>query len=301
MLTFRALPIVPVITPGTINVIQALSHNVTQMQVSQPGFYNSTFEWLPNTQAISLGFPIPPATALSQTAFATGVTDRVLSCNPAFLNSTYTLQFSAPVFKCQDLSTAVAAELLSKLNVPAPLDLVYLSWTPGDPWVTSGIPNTTLPIDQQLYPLNVDFSSFNATRLYIMTDDGSVSTSSVRVANVTEYSLFNATYTANFSFTDGKQSVAIEDIEIGASIAASQQFNGSTLPGLESYTALAASLGTLLVGFKTFEGVGITEIDYTSIDLLHIDISNVTSGVERLFQNIVLSTFCNPELAYVIT
>lgn len=101
----RLVPLTAVITPATLSVRLLPTTNITQRRVATVNFTDSF--WLPWVSLEGAGFIQSPTPDISRLFTATSSSVEVLPIPAPFPNSSYTLEFWGPSYKCQSLSQAV--------------------------------------------------------------------------------------------------------------------------------------------------------------------------------------------------
>lgn len=290
-----------------MTVTSAAHPNTTMLQVPRLNTYND-FQW---TDAVNLSL-VPAffhgASSLSQVVWAAAAEGQILSIPADFLNETYHVDFIGPAAKCM---TATNQSLISEIRaVEVPLayekgmEITYFSWVAGDDAYT--LNNST----NNIAPQTLDMSSTDVNRLYIVPYGGGPDTD---VWTAMECQFYNATYSVDFAYSNGKQEVTIQnvtyldplcwhvyygeayDVWSGGASTDRLQITMRTVQ-MRAYFGLVERFGSLFVGSEMLgwsahlEG---NQSSFTSKDMLHIDfnasISEIQSKVEELFQNLTVS------------
>lgn len=101
----RLIPLAAVVTPSTLSIRLLTTTNVTQLHVPTVNFTESF--WRPWVTWGGSGFIASPSPDITRLFTATSSSAEVLSVPAPFPNSSYTLEFWGPSYKCQKLSEAV--------------------------------------------------------------------------------------------------------------------------------------------------------------------------------------------------
>ncbi|KAJ5158985.1 uncharacterized protein N7500_008636 [Penicillium coprophilum] len=99
------IPLTSVITPATLSINLLTTTNVTQMRVPTVNFVDSF--WLPWATFEGAGFIAAPAPGINRLFTATYSSSEVVPFSAPSPNSSYTLDFWGPSYKCQRLSEAI--------------------------------------------------------------------------------------------------------------------------------------------------------------------------------------------------
>ncbi|CAG8181319.1 unnamed protein product [Penicillium nalgiovense] len=99
------IPLAAVVTPSTLSIRLLTTTHVTQLHVSTVNFTESF--WRPWVTWGGAGFIASPSPDITRLFTATSSSAEVLSVPAPFPNSSYTLEFWGPSYKCQKLSEAV--------------------------------------------------------------------------------------------------------------------------------------------------------------------------------------------------
>lgn len=195
-LGLRCLPIASVITPATLSVVSGSVTDVRTMNVPYPDYtIDMASNWANFEGVGNLAGPTPE---LSRITAATLTSMAVLPFTAPHPNSSYSLEYYGPSFKCQNLSTAISSNT-AMATIPASgfqeawdsamedvshtLDVLYVGAYPG----------ISIAVD---YGLFVNTNGFG--------EDGSNYTCNT----------WNTSYTVDFTFQDDVQIAEIRDFEL---------------------------------------------------------------------------------------
>ncbi|CAG8909080.1 unnamed protein product [Penicillium egyptiacum] len=99
------IPLAAVVTPATLSIRLLPTSNITQLRVPTVNFTDSFWRpWVTWEGAGSIGSPSPD---ISRMFTATSSSAEILPVPAPFPNSSYTLEFWGPSYKCQRLSEAI--------------------------------------------------------------------------------------------------------------------------------------------------------------------------------------------------
>ncbi|KAJ5383175.1 hypothetical protein N7517_001086 [Penicillium concentricum] len=99
------IPLTAIVTPATLTIDLLTTTNITQMRVPTVNFIDSFWHpWATNEGA---GFIASPAAGINRLFTATYSSAEVVPFSAPFPNSSYTLKFWGPSYKCQRLSEAI--------------------------------------------------------------------------------------------------------------------------------------------------------------------------------------------------
>lgn len=226
-------------------------------------------------------------------------------------NQTYNLLFDGPAIKCgagSDAATRNASFVYNPQNSPDTYDFAC--------WMGLITPHR----DEMgtLVKPDLDIYSSTGDSISVMTNVGPFNknhklyhkgNSSSYAVNITECTLYNATYdvTFDFHYPNQTRSIRITDwinkvtmLENGGIGSHDMSFD----PRVLSYSAMMTAFGRLLVGSSFNSHYGTVFNEHTSRNMVSIDWSRaeaVQEGMEQLFQNFTLSLISDPALTYVET
>ncbi|KAJ5951220.1 uncharacterized protein N7479_009633 [Penicillium vulpinum] len=99
------IPLTAIVTPATLSINLLPTTNITQLRVPTVNFVRSF--WLPWVTYGGAGFISSPSADISRLFTAISSSAEVLPISAPFPNSSYTLEFWGPSYKCQRLSEAI--------------------------------------------------------------------------------------------------------------------------------------------------------------------------------------------------
>ena len=309
----RSIALVPIFTPGTLDVQTLTFQNITYVQVPQLDYSNMT-QW---TYAYN-GYHTNSASgsvAVKQIALATAVGGQILSLSPYMPNGTYTLDFHGPAVQCHNASRTVQQEFLTYYATEYPMLKVPYRYLSRVDFLFAQEDNNVDFLDVR----NGDYS-----RIWIMTPELPLELENPQNQSflVTECGLFNAKYRMQFSYQNAQQKVDVLSTEYldGVSwngyIDMSMEgyldvsLNGSTpievptfkdkMNQVGSYCGLMAEFGSILVGNLHFLPEGMLVTSNTKVELLDFDYIGIASQelqakLEELFQNMTISLLSRQE------
>ncbi|ROV96276.1 hypothetical protein VMCG_07704 [Cytospora schulzeri] len=230
------IPISSTVTPATLSVRTETITNVTEAMVPSPDYstYSGNYWGIIKGAGLVSG----PSPAVGRIVAATMSSISILPLNAPFPNSSYTLNFHGPAFRCQHLKSAVAQAGSDAASLQNAWDLTM------DPKLPTG--GTSLePIYTAASPVaDVGAEGDTVYRLLFITLNWNGITGS-------NYScrLWNTSYTVDFDFDNGIQSTSIQDLQHVAPFRADPNDTYvDPSPGQVQYTAiydaLVASLTT---------------------------------------------------------
>lgn len=226
----RCLPISSVITPATLSVRTGFVTDVRTMNVPSPDYSVDMYgSWANFEGAGNLDGPTPEVTRI---VAATLTSMEVLPFTPPHANSSYTLQFYGPSFKCQNTSTAV----LSNLTATVSGSMLQESWNDAMEEKASHFEMLYIAT----YPafVNVTISSSLFVNTGGFGEGGSNYTCNT----------WNTSYMVDFSFQDDVQSAEIREfeqlhaLEVDLRKGAVDVYNPGELQSWVMYKALADAL-----------------------------------------------------------
>ncbi|KAG8157592.1 hypothetical protein KVR01_012634 [Diaporthe batatas] len=243
------LPIASVITPATLSVVSGSVTEIRTMNVPYPDYTTGMASNWVNFEGVgNLAGPTPE---VSRITAATLTSMAVLPFAAPHPNSSYSIEYYGPSFKCQNLSTAISSNTTAATipaselqeawdsameNVSGTLDILYL-----------GVSAVTSSAVQ--YGLFVNTNGFGA--------DG---------ANYT-CNVWNTSYTVDFTFQDDAQAASIRGFEllniadIDTRYTAVKDYSHGELQSWAMYRALsdalAAEVGWGSTGSLVGDGSGV--------------------------------------------
>jgi hypothetical protein len=340
---FRWLPLMAVVTPSTLVVVPSGIPNVTSVEAALPVMNYSAYQLWAQWTSTGGGGYAAPTRRISRLTAAVAAQGAILPVAAPFPNSSYTLEFYGPSLRCGPPSNATLARAIANSTIQDGCDeggdcsgyvLVYTGFVPDfDPGVDI---NSTIPSEEVLYGLAelLNSTQGNGSSLGVRTVDQSFGSETMRVfvvvpdgnqlgyvANKTiECGMYNSSYSANWTFQNGQQSVTIQNQTqlngvpfnlTGIDDSGDGNDGGPTSAAAVSYASLMDSFGRLLVGTLSFSHYGpitpyLTQITSTVLmETQELDpvsatadpgissIANLTTSdaLEQLFTNLTLSLF----------
>ncbi|KAL3443119.1 hypothetical protein BJX65DRAFT_209519 [Aspergillus insuetus] len=192
------IPLTAIITPATLSVRLLTTTNITQIRVPTVNFGSEDF-WYPWVTFAGYGYISSPAPDISRLAAAMTSSIETLPVPAPFPNSSYTLDFWGPSYKCEKLSEVIIE-----------MEGVTFTQEFGDNYTSlqalwdSEMNNTEVTQLPDFYAgaapslLNNTFFIYAAGQNPLWTTD-----------NKTELvcRLYNTSYSINLTFTDGRQTL----------------------------------------------------------------------------------------------
>ncbi|KAK6430594.1 hypothetical protein LTR95_013249 [Oleoguttula sp. CCFEE 5521] len=307
------LPIAAVVTPATLSVQSVAVNSTDVLTVSNVDFTSLNFASIPETIAgmMPTYYYGGPQFMVSRLVAATAGQGAILPLAPpnASPNASYTQTFPGPVLRCADVEGQLLSQITKNIEQTAPtkenankdgFDVAsatsfgYIAWTPsGSDPRPFDFDNTTYTVSPgTLGPIDVGPASVFVALLPAMinriTYRGLVNASDVTAnATVIQCTLYNSTYNAAISWTNGVQNVGITygqsygtvvpqnllyagamglDLTPSASAANPWSFNVTSVQTL-AYQAVMDALGQILVGTigNSFDSNGVLEVEGTNI------------------------------------
>ena len=293
----RLLPIAAIATPGTLNVVAAHNRPVTELQVPQINFANSSSFSYPDES----GYFQSSSDDLFRLAVTVASGASLLQIPSTFPNASYQLEFFAPAISCQKPNASVAGEIESYINATwienSRLD--YLAFVPRFMNISENLNFTCGPNGQpsEAFP-TIDFASLDTARLYVTL---AFEISDGYVTPLVECLLKNASYKVGFDFSYPDQNLTVTQREL---------LHGVSAEGLEwnsqnerwAYAGVMDVFGRILCGLQSISSGGstsaytlysITELNTISSNYLTSEPDQFVPTLEGIFQNITLSLFSN--------
>lgn len=268
-----ALPLVAVVTPATLTVRLSGQSNVTVVDMAIPNLAYDDISKFAFWQAQGRTLQGPSSRIARMLTAVTAYGSVLPISNPqGYPNSSYTLSFYGPALTCQQPENATFLEEISNLTtqdqggsawsyvsfVPSSVSASYRST--DDALINVGaVDGLNETLDYSSTPETIDPNAgFDHARLYVVVppwplpggDD--VAAFSIAANKTIECGLYNASYTANFTFNNGAHSIEynktqLNGITMNSSAGASYDGGVSSVAGT-AYMAMLMSLGNLLVG-----------------------------------------------------
>lgn len=231
----RIIPLAAVITPGTLTVTYQQHTNVTGLKVPQLSWNGTT--WAEHGPiSSSLAF-YGASSSVKRAGLAAAMTGEVLNVPHTFVNESYHLDFSGPALSCAMANDSVRSTANKNLNGNSGSGGAYTfwSWTGDD---DHGLLNSTgksmLPSDASSGTpwKTLDTSDEDAARIWIMSQSMipvPAGTSVNRPRNVTECLLHNASYSVDFTLSNGKSVAKVTRLTLNEKLSALSTADGTDL------------------------------------------------------------------------
>ncbi|KKK23717.1 hypothetical protein AOCH_006792 [Aspergillus ochraceoroseus] len=237
------IPIVTVVTPSTLSIQSTVGSNMFSQPMPQIEYTLLKYFTLDEGGVSS---PTPSVIRLVTGTIIQGTIPNIPA--PA-INSSYQLNFTAPLIQCTNSSTKVRDDITHYVHNKTQFYIDYIAFSP-----TSD--NITFALDEVFY--------YDSPSILAATDNGNTSadvadklviavnpymTTGSRV--VVECGMYNASYTANFDYTNGEQSIEIVDLHVLNRVP---KHDSHTLPApanenqLFAYTSIMDTFKTALEG-----------------------------------------------------
>jgi hypothetical protein len=324
LLSYRLLPFAAVITPATLNISPRMTTNSTlfaapTIQFGNYTFANSVSENKQDDTGGSLNYagPLAPVTrAVSQSLLASAV----LPLTAPFPNSSYHVDFQGPALRCTEIEQGSAlwtnqSMTIKEVSVDPQRCFKYLAW-PGNstfPWEKSGSYWSFDP------PTGLTGSPLGFT---VIAVGDACTTTAVPNITLVQCQMWNATYSANYSYNEGVQDVVSKITSYETPFEGiSSAFTSNAYPDLDSpsnymllwsYMAVLDAFQDYILGSIyrdadeldpsfTINGnvlvtslVAAVELSYLKSDIEGLksnDRANITmaTGIEEMFRNATLS------------
>jgi len=285
----RLLPIASFFPPATLNIEAMPDPITTTTRVPIVDFTSTNFAYVPKFRADTYKYSgaQPEVQRLVTAAMSGG---QILPITPPHLNASWGVEFYGPVVKCVPVSSRdkqFIGESLNNIKKSLPglgsqiedkEHYVHLVWAPGDDNNTilprSDSKFRTDPIGPRIHDAQVSLFAAAFNRLDYPQDY-------TRSANITQCTLYNASYAVNFNFINGIPDIKAVprqpyhefrylDTLNGSEPLAATYPNGTimrspnnnhtiynvTLVERQSYQAVMEAFGLGLVGSITYTAVG---------------------------------------------
>ncbi|POS75951.1 hypothetical protein DHEL01_v205650 [Diaporthe helianthi] len=190
------LPIASVITPATLSVVSGSITDIRTMNVPYPDYTIDTAVNWANFEGVgNLGGPTPE---VSRITAATLTSMAVLPLTAPHPNSSYSLEYYGPSFKCQNLSAAISSNMTTATVPASELQQAWDSAMEREPGNLEVIYLGKYPV----FPNSVQYGLFVNTNGF--GEDGSNYTCN----------MWNTSYTVDFTFQDDVRTAEIRDFEL---------------------------------------------------------------------------------------
>lgn len=320
------MPLAAVIAPGSLTVAPVHTVQTVALQVPQPAFSD-----LANFGYIDIHQTLVTAPRMYRLAYQVASSGQPVPLASTFANETYHIFFDGPAIKCASASEHIIANLTETFGISQGLsmrgsDLRFYSWIPDK--------DMNYPADMNSV-LTLDYKSRDVSRIFVLTNTGFWNKTRTdirkhyppRQVNVTECSLFNASYSVHYTFQYPNQTrrvsidewrnpvrlydivnpsetrfseggEAVHDTPDGSVVNPMVPFSAKDAQ-VSSYGTVMQAFSTLLIGRSSNDRYNGDTTDHTSWKIIDIDWSDgsvVQRGLEQLFQNITLSVLSDQGL-----
>lgn len=221
-------------TPGTLTVIYHEQTNITSLKVPQLSFNGTT--WAEHGPMSSDFAFYGASSSVKRVGLAAAMTGEVLNAPHAFVNQSYHLDFSGPALSCSMANDSVRSTADENLdgNTGSGGAYTFWAWTGND---DHGLMNSTgeSPLPSDTYAgatwATLDASSEDAARIWVFSQSTiPVSVGSAyTIRNVTECLFHNASYSADFTISNGNTAVKVTKLTLNEMLSGLWQANGIDL------------------------------------------------------------------------
>lgn len=193
------MPIAAVIPPGSLTVAPVHTVRIVALQVPQPAFSDLT-----SFGYIDIHQSLVTAPRMYKLAYQVASSGQPVPLAATFPNETYYISFDGPAIKCASASELSIANLTERFGISQGLfmggsDLRFFSWIPGNDM------NNPMKVGSVQ---TLDYKSRDVSRIFVLTNIGFWNKTRTdirkhyppREVNVTECSLFNASYSMHYTF-----------------------------------------------------------------------------------------------------
>lgn len=187
------------------------------------------------------------------------ITGSYAHINPQFTNSTFHLDFHGPAVHYAPANDSIVRKRTADFGTNNRYGrgfsvTLFASWT--GPYISDHHNGGSIEYDE-FYDFDLDYTSEDAARLFVMTNLGTHAWDNYlktneseeswnRIVNVTECLLQDATYSVDFIFREGMQNLNVNISEWHAPVPLSPtSWEG---PKVKAYAAIMQAFGTLLIG-----------------------------------------------------
>lgn len=308
------LPVATVFPTATLSVTPALQNSTFTTTPRQFYFDPKKYANLQTSQNTYLG----PSSGTIKTAYGSALTGQIYQIwTPGYYaNMSYTLEFLGPALSCEPASSRLVNDTLTAYLVqlaPFKHEFRFISWVP----TISKTPNlVTLT--------NLDVISSDAAHIYVVpntavsgpiTAGEQANNSHYGYQDLLDCSLYNASYTVFFNFSNSDQTINILSRKLLNPVTASKKISQwvamANIPSNITaatrqaqricYQSIMEVYGKLLVG-NNWIGDDFTANTGTTWNMLSIDWTSRDAsqkGLEELFQNMTLSMLADSSLTLV--
>ncbi|KAI9367748.1 hypothetical protein BJX61DRAFT_537806 [Aspergillus egyptiacus] len=298
-ISYRLIPLVTVITPSTLSVQSTVGSSFLQKPI--PTMDYEPYKYITRSNGGVGG----PSQSLTRQILNSVVQGSILDIPAPAPNSSYTLEFIGPHIQCQNASAYVNQTVNEYMWRTARMRTAYVAFVAGA--------NLTDDLDYVLggdsiintwYWHDANETDY-AAKLIIAAYD------QVPLRTVIECGMYNASYTVNFDYALGQQSVKVVDRKVLNRVLPLRE---KTLPEppnedeLFAYTAIMSVLNTILAGkcFSYPEHCAGTQVSSTALvnsrelwSSVYLDqeappdLPPLGQAAAQLAENITLSFFSN--------
>ncbi|KAJ9640699.1 hypothetical protein H2204_003328 [Knufia peltigerae] len=305
------IPLAAIIAPGSLLVTFEARHNTTNVKVPQYAFnyaaYGQYDGFDPQTGAAYL---VEASIPLRRVTMSTATSGQISPMQAVFQNYTYNQQFHAPALRCFGANGTIITNLTTSLDQAFAVEeyLRFLAFTPNSALDLSAPTNITKWEDSTLYS-GMDTVSEDVFRLFVVPNTNDTNSN---LNQTVECNLQNASYTALFNFTNGRQSAHVSQVdmlnevapmtEVGGEADYLQRGGGGVSPFNSTkagYVGVMLAFTRLLVGYGQESHYGGSTTTFSSFDMTSVNWTTMDSsiqGLEQLFQNMTLSVLSVPTL-----
>ncbi|KAK0649134.1 hypothetical protein B0T16DRAFT_491818 [Cercophora newfieldiana] len=315
------LPLLAVVTPSTLVVVQSATPNVTITEMPMPIIDHAPekvaqWSWDRVTEdKIVLSKYNRPATAITRLVANVASSGSILPILAPFPNSSYSLDFYGPSISCvradpileQSVTNRTERDSLSYLYigfVPDPPDSRALNDTTID--ILNGVNLTLLSTSTKVSKLQTydELGTNGHARLFIWTRlPGNYNTTTkVTIGadppKLMECGLFNSSYKVDFNYTNNRQSISVRNLTRlnGITYSTYLSFNFTTVPEPPGFfegaigCALMEALSKMLVGFLRLASVTDGWVSDGELGILNTVLMQAHE-VRRLYQKVAQDEF----------
>src|SRR6201996_1985310 len=310
LIRHRLIPLAAIITPGTLIVSPILHDSSATQIVPSLDFQNNADMYGSVSQGSGLGEFDRASDEVIRVALASATSGTILPMSPPALNSSYAYIFYGPALRCEKANDTEfqffnnLAKNYSSSN--GALTLAYFSWVPSN--IENS--NNDIPSFNQTdftFPIDIS-SSTNGSQVNIFLactyNQGPSTEFSCKSPVLLNCALRNVSYTVNFAFESGQQTMSIDSVGAGDPVNQwDNYFAETTVRSITnktlSYLSVMFAFNNIITGSISFVDstnawlVTSTMIQSTSLTPLLASPNNETLGsaLEDLFQNITFSLF----------
>lgn len=287
----RCLPLPSLVTPATLFVLPNIYVTWKELQVPSLEMYglNQTraFTYSANSSGNTLNEQfLGPRTIVSRLSTATAAEGQILSIQPPFINSTYSLEFYGPAVQCSEPNSTVAT-IIHDLRLDSVQSFqgnlvedanYYFAFVPN----LSNYPNSSVPDDgiKPFVSVRLQKPELASNQLWMAYSRYVIDPNGTRSIE-DHYSvcqLYNASYSINLSFAEGAQIIQDTGTKILNTVDYPQLGTpySDDLMAQHAYSAVFWALTDLLVGY-----MGIFTEDTSETSNIPTNFSEITTQIEH--------------------